>query len=112
MSRYLYATKIEVVPTNFTYEREGEFPASYTVPAYTTIATAEDGFYLYSPPFDHDIETLFDPERWPQPRNKKIQLFRDYWSFGYEHGPANENTRSPKDLAHILSPKKTVVSTD
>jgi len=99
MSRYLYVTKIEVVSEQFVLTEDN---CSAVVDRDTVIAEADDGYYVYCPPFARNASAP-----WPAPQYGKIQLFRDYWRFLCEKNLVDHKL-SLRDKAYCLAPKKVV----
>lgn len=111
MSRYLYATKIEVVTKDFIHNNtylDGAIHEPLKVVAGTVIAEAEDGFYVYTPPFAKPLTDMVNSKCWPKPENGTIQLARDYWRYLSEKDLPKEQV-SPAVLVIMLAPKTTVV---
>lgn len=102
--RQFQAYEIRIITEDYTYTSH----ASHTVEKNTVIAVAEDGWYIYTPPFRVDPKFDADSDNWPPKRNGKIELFRDYWRYLLDPSKS-EKESSPHNNAYRKAPYKVIV---
>lgn len=95
-------TEIRIITQDYTYTSH----ATHTVLRDAVYAVGDDGWYIYSPPFErHSVRAVTD---WPEKEQGKITLFRDYWKYLLDPDKP-EDKSSPHDNAYKKAPYKVIV---